>query len=65
MPDAGLYEANLRDITTAMSLLRRVLTSMEEHHGRLVREQEEDRAARTAAKEAQETEATINDAGEN
>jgi len=46
--DTGLYEANARDIAAAMALLRRVLNSMEENHGRIFREMEEAKTANIA-----------------
>jgi hypothetical protein len=43
MPD--LSEANLRDVAAAAALLRRVLSSLEEHHSRINREEAEQKAA--------------------
>lgn len=54
MPDPGLYEANARDIASAMSLLRRVLSSMEDHHSRFMQELRESKAKIVAEREAVE-----------
>jgi hypothetical protein len=51
MPD--LSEANLRDVAAAAALLRRVLSSLEEHHSRYMRELRESKAEIVAARAQQ------------
>jgi len=50
---SDLSEANLRDVASAMALLRRVLTSMEDHHSRYMRELRESKAEIVAARAQQ------------
>ena len=50
---SDLSEANLRDVASAMALLRRVLSSLEEHHSRYMRELRESKAEIVAARAQQ------------